>query len=123
MICISYPILKRRRNESNELVVVGSDSTDSAFNNTEWERKTHVIMAITENPQITNDLADLINERVDNLAALITVTAEQLDDRTRAGDALDAGAHRTAELVELVFGGATPSVENYLASQHELQAA
>lgn len=80
-------------------------------------------MAITEVPEITNDLIDLTNERVDNLAALITVTAEQLDDRTLAGDALESGAHRTAELIELVFGSSTPSVENYLSSKHELQAA
>jgi len=81
-------------------------------------------MAITENPEITNDLIDLTNERVDNLAALITVTAEQLDDREAAGKALDAGVHRTAELIELVFGSSTPSVESYLASHdEELQAA
>ncbi len=81
-------------------------------------------MAITENPEITNDLIDLTNERVDNLAALITVTAEQLDDRELAGKALDAGAHRTAELIELVFGSSTPSVESYLESHdQELQAA
>lgn len=80
-------------------------------------------MAITEVPEITNDLIDLTNERVDNLAALITVTAEQLDDRALAGEALESGAHRTAELIELVFGSATPSVENYLSSKQELQAA
>lgn len=80
-------------------------------------------MASTEHPEITNDLIDLTNERVDNLAALITVTAEQLDDRARAAEALESGAHRTAELIELVFGGSTPSVENYLSSKRELQAA
>lgn len=71
-----------------------------------------------------NDLIDLTNERVDNLAALITVTAEQLDDRKRAEEALEAGEHRTGELVRLVFGGGAPSVENYLAARSdELQAA
>ncbi len=82
-------------------------------------------MATTNNTaEVTNDLIDLTNERVDNLAALITVTAEQMDDRTIAAEALDSGAHRTAELVELVFGSATPSVENYLAAQGTaLQAA
>lgn len=81
-------------------------------------------MATTEVPEFTNDLIDLTNDRVDNLAALITVTAEQLDDRQIARDALDAGAHRTAELMELVFGSSTPSVENYLAAhERELQAA
>jgi hypothetical protein len=75
-------------------------------------------------PEITNDLIDLTNERVDNLAALITVTAEQMDDRNIAGMALAERAHRSAELVELVFGSDTPSVESYLAARHEdLQAA
>jgi len=69
-----------------------------------------------------NDIIDLTNERTDNLAALITVTAEQLDDRITAGAAIETGAHRTAELIELVFGSETPSVENYLASR-TLQAA
>lgn len=74
--------------------------------------------------EVTNDLIDLTNERVDNLAALITVTAEQMDDRSIAAEALETGAHRTAELVELVFGSSTPSVENYLASHDSaLQAA
>lgn len=76
----------------------------------------------THTAEITNDIIDLTNERIDNLAALITVTAEQMDDRTTAGDALESESHRTAELVELVFGSTTPSVENYLAS-HTLQAA
>jgi len=81
-------------------------------------------MATTDNPEFTNDLIDLTNERVDNLAALITVTAEQLDDRITAGEALETGAHRTAELVELVFASSTPSVESYLAAHDgELQAA
>lgn len=92
-------------------------SLDEASNlaeckNTEWERKN------------MNDLIDLTNERVDNLAALITVTAEQMDDRLAAGAAIESGAHRTAELVELVFGGSTPSIESYLrAHGQELQAA
>ena len=81
-------------------------------------------MATTRNSQATNDLIDLTNDRIDNLAALITVTAEQMDDRNIAGMALNAGAHRTAELVNLVFGSETPSVEAYLASHGTaLQAA
>jgi len=72
----------------------------------------------------SNDLIDLTNDRIDNLAALITVTAEQMDDRHVAGEAIDSGAHRTAELVELVFGSKTPSVESYLAAHGTaLQAA
>ena len=69
-----------------------------------------------------NDIIDLTNERVDNLAALITVTAEQLDDRITAEAALKEDAHRASELTYLVFGSTTPSVENYLASR-TLQAA
>lgn len=70
-----------------------------------------------------NDIIDLTNERVDNLAALITVTSEQLDDRLAAESALESGSHRTGELMELVFGSSTPSVENYLAASRPLQAA
>lgn len=78
----------------------------------------------TENDSIKNDIADLNNERIDNLAALITVTAEQMDDRLRAGELLDSGAHRTNELITAVFGATTPSIENYLAAREEtLQAA
>jgi len=109
---------------AQSFLVVTPQTVQSTTDNTEWERKTTVIMATTEHPEITNDLIDLTNERVDNLAALITVSAEQMDDRTRTGELLDAGAHRSAELIELVFGGSTPSVENYLAAQErELQAA
>ena len=88
-----------------------------------WERNwSH--MATPHSAEATNDLIDLTNNRVDNLAALITVTAEQMDDRNRAGMALDAGEHRSAELIELVFGSDTPSVESYLAARRgELQAA
>ena len=81
--------------------------------------ETNTQSALTE-----NDLADLNNERIDNLAALITVTAEQMDDRLRAGELLNEGAHRTDELVSAVFGGTTPSIENYLAARQDaLQAA
>ena len=84
-----------------------------------------VIMATNNKTAEThNDLIDLTNERVDNLAALITVTAEQMDDRVLAGEALESGAYRSAELVELVFGSSTPSVESYLESRDTvLQAA
>ncbi len=70
-----------------------------------------------------NDISDLNNERIDNLAALITVSAEQLEDRLTAEKAIESGAHRTSELIELVFGSGTPSVESYLASKSSLQAA
>ncbi len=72
----------------------------------------------------SNDIADLNNDRIDNLAALITVTAEQMDDRLRAGELLEQGAHRTDELITAVFGGSAPSIENYLAARQDtLQAA
>lgn len=71
-----------------------------------------------------NDIIDLTNERVDTLAALITVSAEQLDDRLAAETAIAHDAHRTSELVSLIFGADSPSVENYLvARERELQAA
>lgn len=69
-----------------------------------------------------NDIIDLNNERIDNLAALITVSAEQLDDRLTAEAALEEDAHRASELTYLVFGSDTPSVESYLSSR-TLQAA
>lgn len=80
---------------------------------------------ITATKEISeNDLIDLTNERVDNLAALITVSAEQLSDRLKAEEAITTDAHRTSELIALVFGSDTPSVENYLASHGQtLQAA
>ena len=75
----------------------------------------------TQAPQ--NDLSDLIGERIDSLAALITVSSEQMDDRLRAEQLLEEDSNRTDELVSLVFGKSTPSIENYLAAQSELQAA
>ncbi len=71
-----------------------------------------------------NDIRDLTDERVDALSALLTVSAEQLDDRLAAQRLLDKRAHRTQQLIEAVFGSSTPSIENYLASRAEpLQAA
>ncbi len=64
--------------------------------------------------ELNNGLAD---ERVDNLAALITVSDEQLADRKRAEAGLAAGGERVNELISLVFGADTPSVENYLAAR------
>lgn len=74
--------------------------------------------------EIANDLIDLADERVDTLSALITVTAEQLDDRLKAEELIDARANRTSELIEAIFGSGSPSIENYLeARRKELQAA
>ena len=79
---------------------------------------------LTNTSPTQNDLDDLTNERVDNLAALITVTAEQMEDRLRAEELLSRSANRTDELMELVFGGDSPSVANYLATRAaDLQAA
>lgn len=73
---------------------------------------------------MSNELICLNNDRVDNLAALITVSAEQLDARKQAESALESGAGRTDELISLVFGSSVPSVENYLsAHSSELAAA
>lgn len=74
-------------------------------------------------PTISNDIVDLTDERVDNLSALLTVTAEQLDDRSRVGDGLAKGSARSAELVRAVFGSDTPSIASYMSSRHELVAA
>ncbi len=81
-------------------------------------------METNNTTEVQNDIADLTNERIDNLAALITVTSEQMEDRLRAERLLDEGAHRTDELITAVFGGSTPSIENYLAAKGtSLQAA
>lgn len=73
---------------------------------------------------MTNDLIDLTNDRVDNLAALITVTSDQLEARQQAEVALSSNSGRTEELISLVFGDSVPSVESYLASRSsELVAA
>ena len=67
--------------------------------------------------EVKNDLIELTNERIDSLAALITVTAEQMEDRLRAEELLGRSENRTDELMSLVFGGDSPSVENYLATR------
>ena len=74
--------------------------------------------------EVKNDLIELTNERIDSLAALVTVTAEQMEDRLRADELLERSAGRTNELMSLVFGADSPSVENYLATREaSLQAA
>lgn len=90
------------------------------------ENGKHIMAITTQAPQTQapqNDLSDLIGERIDSLAALITVSSEQMDDRLRAEQLLEEDSNRTDELVSLVFGKSTPSIENYLAAQSELQAA
>ena len=66
-----------------------------------------------------NDIEDIITGQVDNLAALITVTSEQMEARLRADELLSSKANRTDELMSLVFGSDTPSVENYLSTREE----
>ncbi len=63
-----------------------------------------------------------IDERVDNLAALVTVTDEQLEDRARAAEGLASDTPRVRELISLVFGGDEPSVENYLSAREPIAA-
>ena len=78
----------------------------------------------TTNTTTQNDMIDLVDERVDTLSALLTVSAEQLEDRLIADELLSQRANRTDELIEAVFGSTTPSIENYLRSQgRSLQAA
>lgn len=72
---------------------------------------------------LENDLIDLTDERVDNLAALITVSAEQLSDRLKAEELINTDSHRTGELISLVFGSDTPSVENYLTAHGQVLEA
>jgi len=64
------------------------------------------------------------DERVDALAALVTVTDEQLADRERAERGLATDTLRVRQLVHLVFDDDTPSVESYLEARgDELVAA
>ena len=72
--------------------------------------------------QATTTTDKWTDERVDNLAALVVVTDEQLADRKRAAAGLATDTPRVQELISLVFGGDDPSVENYL-STHEPIAA
>ena len=71
-----------------------------------------------------NETRQLTTDRIDSLAALLTVTAEQLEDRRRAEQLLSNSSNRTDELISLVFDGTTPSIENYLAAKEKtLEAA
>ena len=56
------------------------------------------------------------------MAALITVTEEQLADRERAEAGLATDTPRVHELISLVFGGDEPSVENYLSTHAPIAA-
>jgi len=72
----------------------------------------------------TRETQSWIDERVDALAALVTVTDEQLADRERAEHGLATDTPRVRELVHLVFDDDTPSVESYLEARgNELVAA
>ena len=75
----------------------------------------------TKNTKNTNNWTD---ERIDTLAALLTVTDEQLADRRRAESGLTANNDRVKSLIRLVFGDDSPSVENYITARgDELVAA
>ena len=64
------------------------------------------------------------DERIDTLAALLTVTDEQLADRRRAENGLTTDSPRVKSLVRMVFGDDSPSVENYITARgDELVAA
>ena len=80
---------------------------------------------MTQETKSTEQDAEVLrwsDERVDNLAALVMVTDEQLADRERAAAHLATDTPRVRELIKLVFGDDEPSVENYLSS-HEAVAA
>jgi hypothetical protein len=59
------------------------------------------------------------DERVDNLAALLLVTDEQLADRDRAEHGLTVESPRVSDLMHRVFGADTPSIENWLTERDD----
>lgn len=64
------------------------------------------------------------DERVDNLAALLLVTDEQLADRALVASSLAADAPGVSDLLQRVFGSDTPSVRSWLdESAEDLVAA
>lgn len=70
-----------------------------------------------------NNMNVRTNERVDNLAALITVSAEQIKARQTAAEAIESHPDRAAELISAIFGSPVPSVESYLASRSDEMVA
>ena len=70
-----------------------------------------------------NELDLRTDERVDNLAALVLVTEEQLADRDRVAEHLTHESDGVSDLMRRVFGSDTPSVESWLADRTEALVA
>ena len=70
-----------------------------------------------------NEIDLRTDERVDNLAALVLVTDEQLADRDRVADSLSQDSPGVSELTRRVFGSDTPSVESWLSDRSEALVA
>lgn len=71
-----------------------------------------------------NEIIDLrTDERVDNLAALVLVTDEQLADRELVAERLTDETPGVADLMRRVFGSETPSVESWLSDRSEALTA
>ena len=70
-----------------------------------------------------NEIDLRTDERVDNLAALVLVTDEQLADRDRVADSLSQDSPGVSELMRRVFGSDTPSVESWLSDGSEALVA
>lgn len=70
-----------------------------------------------------NEIDLRTDERVDNLAALVLVTDEQLADRDRVAESLSEDSPGVSELMRRVFGSDTPSVESWLSDDSEALVA
>ena len=70
-----------------------------------------------------NEIDLRTDERVDNLAALVLVTEEQLADRDRVAESLSQDSPGVSELMRRVFGSDTPSVESWLSDRSEALVA
>ena len=70
-----------------------------------------------------NEIDLRTDERVDNLAALVLVTDEQLADRDRVAESLSQDSPGVSELMRRVFGSDTPSVESWLSDRSEALVA
>ena len=70
-----------------------------------------------------NEIDLRTDERVDNLAALVLVTDEQLADRDRVAERLSEPSPGVSDLMRRVFGSDTPSVESWLSDRSEALVA
>lgn len=70
-----------------------------------------------------NEIDLRTDERVDNLAALVLVTDEQLADRDHVAERLSENSTGVSDLMRRVFGSDTPSVESWLSDRSEALVA